>query len=74
VFPRMRGPDHVSTSRAGGAMRALRHEEPKLSDLTPHVLRHTFATEKLRECMPPAKLRDLLGHAGTRTAMLYYHL
>ena len=74
VFPRMRGPDHISVSRAGGAMRALRMEEPRLSDLTPHVLRHTFATQKLRECASPSEVRKLMGHRGQATAMLYYHL
>jgi integrase len=74
VFPRYRGPDHVSVSRAGAAMRALRHEEPRLKDLTPHVLRHTFATEKLRECVGSDTIRDIMGHRGKRVAMLYYHL
>lgn len=74
VFPRWKGPDHVSTSRAGSAMRALRHDDKRLEALTPHVLRHTFATQKLHECASPEELRRVMGHRGKAVAMLYYHL
>lgn len=74
VFPRYRGPDHVSTSRAGSAMRALRHDDKRLEALTPHVLRHTFATQKLLECSDMETLRDIMGHRGKRVAEVYFHL
>jgi integrase len=75
VFPRNKGPDHVSVSRAGAAMRAIRHEEKKFGDaLTLHVLRHTFATEKLRECVSPAELGTIMGHRGKRVQLVYWHV
>lgn len=40
-------------------------------NITPHMLRHTFATELLSQGVPIAYLRDLLGHADIRTTQIY---
>ncbi len=40
----------------------------------PHVLRHTFGTELLREGFDIREVQDLLRHADVRTTMLYTHV
>jgi integrase len=78
LFPKAKGPDHVSTASVQAAVRALRRAEPELDTadfkLTPHVLRHTYASEHLRRGGNLDWLRDQAGWKGRKTAMLYYHL
>jgi integrase/recombinase XerD len=42
--------------------------------LTPHKLRHTFATRLYRRGTPVFDLQDLLGHADPRTTRIYAHV
>jgi site-specific recombinase XerD len=42
-------------------------------DVTPHVLRHSFATRFLRKGGDLATLRDILGHANLATTSRYLH-
>src|SRR5215216_1872486 len=42
--------------------------------ITPHSLRHTFATQKARLGVSAFQLRDYLGHANLATTQLYVHL
>lgn len=42
--------------------------------ITPHSLRHTFATQKARMGATAFQLRDFMGHANLATTQLYVHL
>ena len=42
--------------------------------VTPHQLRHTFATEMLRAGMSLPALKELLGHRSVRMTMRYVHV
>lgn len=41
--------------------------------ITPHVIRHTTATQALRNGMPISDIQTLLGHANVATTMIYAH-
>jgi integrase/recombinase XerD len=42
--------------------------------VTPHMLRHTYATELLREGFDIREVQELLRHADVRTTVLYTHV
>jgi site-specific recombinase XerD len=42
--------------------------------ITPHALRHTFATRHLRAGLNIREVQDLLGHANIATTEVYLHV
>ena len=63
----------VTPGRAQRACTRLAAAHPELAALTPHVLRHTFATNALRCCMDPKALQAALGHDKFNTTLTYLH-
>lgn len=54
--------------------RALCRRAGLPSDVTPHVMRHTFATDLLAGGADLRSVQELLGHASLSTTTLYTHL
>jgi len=67
---------HPDTRRASGGKAIARELEGcgnsiGISDLNPHLLRHTYATQYYRICKDPEKLRAHMQWASIETAMRY---
>ncbi len=67
------GRSHRTTTTFQKAVKlaARRTGIPKV--ITPHTLRHSFATHALRAGMDPRTVQTLMGHKSLRTTMIYLH-
>lgn len=55
--------------------RGMYTDTERMPHLTPHVLRHTFATRAIERGIPPKVVQELLGHSSiTMTLDLYTHV
>jgi integrase len=77
LFPTRNGRSSISgrvtTRTVEAAARRLAKDAPSLKGLTPHVLRHTFATNAVRACTDPKILQAVLGHTSIKTTLTYLH-
>ncbi len=53
---------------------SINKEEPELGfgHITPHTLRHTFATRALENGIPPKIVQEILGHSSIRMTLDFY--
>lgn len=71
MFPGRGGALRPGTVR--DACRRIRKAHPELAGLTPHVLRHTYATRMVGAGVDLASLKALLGHESLTTTQRYIH-
>jgi integrase/recombinase XerD len=55
------------------ACREIRAADPSLGRVSPHVLRHTWATHALRASVSLREVQEILGHASITTTAIYTH-
>ena len=51
----------------------IQKDHPELSNLSPHVLRHTFATSLHQNDVSPLTIQMLMGHSDLKTTQRYIH-
>lgn len=74
LFGNQRGTKHVDSGAVSKAFRKACVEAGIEEKVTPHCLRHSFATRLIEEGVPVETVRILLGHASIKTTQGYLHL
>ncbi len=74
LFGNKRGTNHINPGVASKAFSLARVDAAIKEEVTPHCLRHSFATRLIEEGVPAETVRILLGHASIKTTQVYLHL
>ena len=69
LFPGRSG--HIAAATVQAGCKRISAAYPILALLTPHVLRHTYTTKRVSECVEPEELMAALGHDSINTTLVY---
>lgn len=73
LFPTLNYGNPISPHGVRRHTRKIAETYPMLEGLSPHVLRHTYATMALRKGVDLKSLQNLLGHESIQTTSRYLH-
>lgn len=74
LFPNGHGTNSVNQQVLGRTFRAAAHAAGITRRLTPHSLRHSYATRLLESGVDTRVVQILLGHVNIATTAIYTHL
>ncbi len=73
LFPSKRG-GHIHYTTVERMLRKVARRAGLKKKVTPHILRHSFATKSLEEGMDIREIQELLGHSNLNTTQVYAHV
>lgn len=73
LFPSRRG-GHIHYTTVERMIRNVARRAGLKKKVTPHILRHSFATRSLEEGMDIREIQELLGHSNLNTTQVYAHV
>lgn len=71
LFPGRLSADHVHSDSIRQALRKAALDAGLCKDVTPHMLRHTYATHMLESGVDATVVQKVLGHAALKTTQIY---
>ena len=74
LFPASKSPGHIGGKNLGRAFRSARSRAGLGAEVTPHCLRHSYATHLLEGGVAVTTVQILLGHASLRSTLVYTHM
>lgn len=74
LFPGFRNIDHLTRAAIALAFDACVKRTGITKEVSPHSLRHAFATHLLEDGVELIKIKELLGHHRISSTMVYLHL
>jgi site-specific recombinase XerD len=74
LFPGEKDGCHLSVKTVEEAVKTACVNASIRKNITPHVLRHAFATHMLEDGVNLLRLKELLGHSSIQSTAIYLHL
>jgi integrase/recombinase XerD len=74
IFPNRARTNHIDSSNIDRLVRSVRKSLGLDESITPHSLRHGYATRLLEQGLPIETIRILMGHESIKTTQVYLHL
>lgn len=74
LFPGQTREGHISYHRVREAFRAAAKRAGITKKITPHILRHCFATHLVESGVDISIVKEFLGHSSIQTTQIYTHL
>jgi len=74
LFPGIKNVGHITTSAIACAVNTALKGTVIAKNVTPHTLRHAFATHLLENGLSLLQIKELLGHYSIQSTTVYLHL
>lgn len=74
LFPGMRNIGHITRAAIALAFDNCRDKANITKEVSPHSLRHAFATHMLEDGVELLKIKEMLGHYRINSTLIYLHL